>query len=68
MHTSYAKHMNKPLSATFLLIKFCLFWVVIFCGVNGVVNGLLTRDQAVLASLSLWEAKKKKKDERLIEG
>ena len=52
MHTSYAKHMNKPLSATFsstflfqyyvlLLIKFCLFWVVIFCGVNGVVNGIL---------------------------
>ena len=52
MHTSYAKYMNKPLSATLsstflfqyyvlLLIKFCLFWVVIFCGVNGVVNGIL---------------------------
>ena len=34
------------------------------------VNGLLIGDQAVLASsLSLWEAKKKKKEEdRLIEG
>ena len=55
MHTSYTKHKHYQLLAPILLlfIKFCLFTsgLSFFCGVNGVENGLLTCDQAVLLLL-----------------
>ena len=52
MHTSYTKHKRYQLLTPILhlFIKFCLFTpgLSFFCGVNGVENGLLTCDQAVL--------------------